>query len=334
MSRFLTFSIVIASLCLTTACKEGAKSLSNVTGKAGEVCIVLDKPLWEGALGTTMRSILAADYPFLPQREPIFTLFNIPEKTFTSIFQRHRNLILVRISSEVSEANMEIEQNTWAKSQIVIRLSGPNVEAITTLLERQQERLISAIEQAERNRVIINSKRYEDGSLRILVNQSFGGSAYFPKGYSLRKQANDFIWISYETTYASQGILVYSYPYKDSASFSKAVMLRERNAVLQREVPGELPNSYMTTYTGEEPALRWVHYNNKDFAELRGLWEVQNDFMGGPFISHSYYDARNNRVLVIEAFVYNPRSEKRNYMRQTESILYSFEWDNEQETKK
>jgi hypothetical protein len=84
----------------------------------------------------------------------------------------------------------------------------------------------------------------------------------------------------------------------------------------------------MTTYMGigEEPALRWVRYNEMDFVELRGLWEMQNDFMGGPFISHSYLDIRNNRVLVIEAFVYNPRSEKRNYLRQTESILYSFQW--------
>jgi len=48
--------------------------------------------------------------------------------------------------------------------------------------------------------------------------------------------------------------------------------------------------------------------------------------MGGPFISHFHFDEQNYRVLVLHAFVYAPRYDKRNYLRQVESILYSFEW--------
>ena len=333
MSRFLTHFIVIAAVCLTTACKNNDKVLLNVTGKAGEVCIVMERPVWEGELGVAVRSALAADYPYLPQQEPLFTIFNISERAFSSIFQHHRNLFMVRISPEISDASMVIQRDVWAKTQIVVTLSGPNLAEVLSIFDAQKEKLVGAFEQAERNRVITNSKRHEEKSLRTLVTESFGGSPFFPTGYSLRKQSKDFIWISFETTYASQGVFIYSYPYVDANSFSKAVMLRERDAVLQREVPGERPNSYMTTYSNtiEEPALRWVTYNNMDFAELRGLWDMKNDFMGGPFISHSYLDKQNNRVLVIEAYVYNPRSEKRNFLRSTESILYSFEWAENQD---
>ncbi|MCL1974204.1 MAG: DUF4837 family protein [Bacteroidetes bacterium] len=337
MSRLLTIPLMITALCLTSACNNTTRPriMSNVSGKAGEIGIVMDKAYWEGALGTAMRSVLAADFPYLPQREPMFTLFNVPNNAFTTIFQTHRNLIIVQISTDNPHAQMEIKKNVWSDPQIVIALSGPDAEAVLSVFEQEKEKLVSAIEQAERNRVIVNSKRYEDRSLRMLVNESFGGSPVFPDGYALRKQAKskDFIWIAYETTRMTQGILIYSYPYVNSDSFSKDRMLQERNAVLKREVPGQLENSYMTTYAGQEPSLRWIHYNGKDFAEIRGLWEVENDFMGGPFVSHAYLDPKTNRILVLEAFVYNPRTAKRNPLRQTESILYSFAWADEQESK-
>ena len=335
MYRFRSISLMIAALCLSTSCKNGPRIMSNVSGRAGEIGIVLDKANWDGALGSAMRSVLAADFPYLPQREPMFTLFNVPDNAFSTIFQTHRNLILVQITPDSTQAKMLMRKDVWASPQIVITLSGPNADAVAAVFEQEKEKLVSAIEQAERNRVIFATKKYEERSLRMLVNESFGGSPYFPDGWVLKKQgkAKDFIWISYETTRLTQGILVYSYPYVNSDSFSKERILQERNAMLKREVPGQLEGSYMTTLTREDlvPSLRWVHYNGKDFAELRGLWEVENDFMGGAFVSHAYLDPRTNRVLVLEAFVYNPRSEKRNPMKLTESILYSFAWANEQE---
>ncbi|MCL2501544.1 MAG: DUF4837 family protein [Bacteroidales bacterium] len=339
MSRLLTISLIFTTIVLSSSCEEGPRRLPGISGKAGEVGIVMDKNHWEGALGSTLRSVLAANYPLLPQPEPMFTLFNIPDNAFGKVFQSHRNLVLVQISSDISEAQVLIQQNVWSAPQIVITLSGPNTEAVAAAFEADRERIVSAIEQAERNRVITGAKRYEDRSLRMLVNESFGGSPYFPDGYALKKQAQskDFIWISYETTRMSQGVFIYSYPYENENSFSKAKMLEHRNAILKREVPGQLENSYMITHSGrnsgEVPTMRWVRYSGRDFAELRGLWEVENDFMGGPFVSHSHFDPNTNRVLVLEAFVYNPRSDKRNYMRQTESILYSFEWASEQEAK-
>ena len=335
MFRRFTFSITVAFILLLTACKNGPQLLPNVSGKAWEVGIVMDKPNWEGELGAAFRSTLAADHPFLPQREPMFTLFNIPNNAFGSIFQSHRNLILTNVSPDFTEAQMVIQENVWAAPQIVVTFSGPNASDILACFEQQSQKLISALEQAERNRAISNAKKYEERGLRLLVNESFGGSPVFPSGYALWKQKSDFIWIACRTTYTDQAILVYSYPYVDSTSFSKKEMIRMRNEMVKKEVPGQFENSYMITATAVvEPGLRYIHYNHKDFAELRGLWEVERDFMGGPFVSHSYLDAKRNRVLVLEAFVYAPRYDKRNYLRQAESILYSFEWVEDQEEKK
>jgi hypothetical protein len=319
--------IVVAGIFLHSCkCTGGPQLMPNVSGKAGEVVIVVNKGEWESEAGASLRSILAADEPYLPQREPMFTLVNIPENAFTSIFQTHRNLILVKILPEAAESKLVIQENVWAAPQIVVTISGPDGESVAKKITDEKERLSGAILMAERNRNINNAKRYEERTLREVVSLEFGGSPYFPKGYSIKKKTDNFIWISYETTYTNQGVFIYKFPYRDSTSFSYNSLVAVRNYMLENNVPGPVEKSFMTTNLLIEPGIRWVKYNKRDFVEMKGLWEVQNDFMGGPFVSHFFLDKENQNVIALEAFVYAPRYDKRNYLRQVESIIYSFEF--------
>ena len=67
----------------------------------------------------------------------------------------------------------------------------------------------------------------------------------------------------------------------------------------------------MTTSTYVEPSFRWLQYKGRVFAESRGLWEVENDYMGGPFVCHTYLDKEQKNVIVMEGFVYAPKFDKR-----------------------
>ena len=95
---------------------------------------------------------------------------------------------------------------------------------------------------------------------------------------------------------------------------------------MERNVPGPSDGSYMTTSMYVEPSVASLRYHNRDFMQTRGFWEVHGDYMGGPFVSHSFYSQDGKDIIVLEAFVYAPRYDKRQYLRQVESILYSFEW--------
>jgi hypothetical protein len=57
---------------------------------------------------------------------------------------------------------------------------------------------------------------------------------------------------------------------------------------------------------------------------LRGLWKLENAFMGGPFINISLLDENRNRVVTVDAFVYAPSLDKRIYVRELEAILNTF----------
>ena len=58
-SAVILFAAMLASL---VSCKTGGKALlPNVSGKAGEVAVVIDKENWEGSLGTEVKGLLARD---------------------------------------------------------------------------------------------------------------------------------------------------------------------------------------------------------------------------------------------------------------------------------
>lgn len=328
MRSFKLF-IFISLAFLASSCKygKGPQLMPNVSGKANEVVIVIGKGEWEGEIGANLRSILAKDEPFLPQKEPMFTLVNIPESAFSRIFQTHRNIIKINITPKYQQEPIILfQENVWAAPQIVATITGANSADVAKLIEEQSDRLSNAILMAERNRNIQNAKRYEAVELRRVVTEDFGGSPFFPRGYSLKKRSRDFIWISYETTYTNQGLFIYRYPFRDSSDFTVERLINIRNQVLYQNVPGQIERSYMTTSQEMDPALRWIRYNRRDFAEVRGLWEVENDFMGGPFISHFFLDKERENIIVLEAFVYAPRYDKRNYLRQVESLIYSFQY--------
>lgn len=324
--RFRLFPGLLTLLLLVSCGPRKKALLPNVSGKAGEVIIVIDKSWWDGALGQCLRDSLAADCPFLPQKEPLYTLSNVPPAAFSNIFQLHRNLILCDIGPQVDKPSLKLGNDIWAAPQCVVRINAPDEAAAVSLVRENMVHIINFIETAERNRVIDNTRRYQEASIRPPVKAVFGGSPYFPSGYVLKKMTDNFAWIAYETTYVQQDILLYKVPAAgDASDFSLETLVGHRNEVMKANVPGMFENTYMTTSSFAVPSLRFVKYQGRHFAELRGLWEVYNDFMGGPFVSHSFYSADGASVITAEAFVYAPKYNKRHYLRQVESLLYS--WD-------
>ena len=72
--------------------------------------------------------------------------------------------------------------------------------------------------------------------------------------------------------------------------------------------------------------------HNRFAMEMRGLWYMENDCMGGPFISHSRADTETNRVVVVEGFVYAPEKMKRGLIRRLEGSLYTLQLPEEQQS--
>lgn len=333
MKRILTYLAMALAALSVISCSESKRRealLPNISGKAGEVIVVIDKGQWEGVVGTTLRDTLACECPFLPQREPLYTLVNVAPGGFTQMFQLHRNIVIVNIDPSVTEPGVLYRSDVWARPQCVIRINAADSETAVQLIKENSNRMVATLEQAERDRVIANTKKYEELSLAPVVTEMIGGSPHFPSGYKLKKKSDDFIWIEYHPQFVTQGVLVFKYPVVEGQQMMDLDSILENSKeILQSNVPGMFENTYMTIADIQRPSIEYKRYKGLDFAEIKGFWEVQNDFMGGPFVSHAFYSKDGKDVIVLFAFVYAPKYDKRQYLRQVESIIYSFEWAKE-----
>ena len=325
--RYMKVLALAAAILALAGCKndKNRSLLPNVSGKAGEVMVVIEREQWEGNLGVAIREVLADDTPYLAQREPLFTLSNVPPGSFNNMFKMHRNLLLVNVNPQNTSTGVVYKGNVWARPQAIVQLSANTDDEALQLFRESGAVIAEYFEQSERDRIIENSKLYEEKELQAPMQELTGGILHFPSGYKLKKWTDGFVWVSDEKQYTTQAVMAYKFPVRREP-FSVANLVAERDSVMQINVPGMFEGSYMITSTAVEPTTKSLRYKGLDFMEMRGFWEVHGDYMGGPFVSHAFYSPDGKDIIVLEAFVYAPRYDKRQYLRQVESILYSFEW--------
>ena len=304
----------------------GSKSyLPKVSGKPGDLLVVVDRESWNGEVGAQLRDVVAADYPMLPQREPYFTLYNVPHNAFSGSFYLHRNILIINLNQDTT--GVFCRQNVWAAPQAIVQVNAKDRKDALSLLQDNDRKILDFFENTERSRSIQSNRKFNDVSVQQEVMNRLGAAPMYPTGFSLKSLRENFAWVSQESTYVNQSILVYSYPVAPDYAFTLADLIARRDSILRVNVPGKREGSYMYTAQGlAEPTMRWIKSGNRSFVEVRGLWELQNDFMGGPFVLHAHMDPRMNRVVVVEGFVYAPKYDKRNYVRNVESIIYTFDW--------
>jgi len=330
MRKFVLMALACALSCaLAISCGGGASRkslLPNVSGQAGEVMVVIEQGAWNGSTGAAVRGLLEAECPFLPFGiEPLYSVVNVTPSGFVDIFRVHRNVLIFNIGASVDSCGVVFRRDIWSHPQCVVQVSACDMECADSLLAVYGGKILNYIEQSERDRVIAACVQYEQRELAPVVRERFGGSPHFPSGYVLKKATDDFVWIADEKNHSIQGIFIYSYPVDSDQPFTVDQIVSHRNAVLQANVPGMLDGSYMTTADAFQPTVEYVRFRGRDFAFTRGMWDVHGDYMGGPFASQSFYSVDGSHIIVAEAWVYAPKFDKRQLLRQTESIIWSWE---------
>jgi len=123
--------------------------------------------------------------------------------------------------------------------------------------------------------------------------------------------------------------LLWSYPYTSEKQLELPDLQMFTNKFLEPRVPGPSApkkKSYMRIVPEVKVISRTFTLNGNFVREMRGLWEVKIDFMGGPFISWTQVDEKRDRIVTAFGFVYAPKIGKRNPIRKVESILKTIEF--------
>jgi len=325
----LNYLITLAVFSVTLfSCKQGPK-MDTITGKSGEIVVVIGKEAWKDTIGSTIRATLAQPQAGLPQEEPIFHLISVPPEAFVNLFRTHRNILTVKISSTYTEPKVEFTNNTWAYPQTVVNIQAKSPENFEELFKANSLKIMGFFLKADKDRLISTYRKNYEKSVYETLLKDFHIKLYVPVGFSIVKKDSTFAWIRYDTPQITQNILVYTYPYNSDSTFTEKFQLIKRNIITKNNIPGPTPGSYMTTEMGFPQDFSILKFNGNYASEMRGLWKVENDFMGGPYISLSVLDPVRKRVVTVEGDVYAPKDNKRNFIRQVAAMVYSLEFPNQ-----
>jgi len=323
--------IQVAVLCLfvvvsVSSCQKTTKGLRPVvTGKSGELLVLVNDALYDGIVGDTLKSILQDTQIGLPQNEPLFDVLHITHNAFSSMFKTHRSILDLRVSTQVAESKISVKDELYAKTQSFMKIEAANKQEMLTLLENNRNKIIAYFLLGERNRKIKIFKKNVVQEIFEKLKTKNNFTLAFPAGYEINKEEDNFLWISKETPTTSQGMFVYTYDYTSEESFTKEAVVKKRNFLLKKFVPGPQEGSFMTTEEEYPISFRQFEFDGNYASETRGLWKVENDFMGGPFVSITFLDQKSNKVICFDSYVYYPNHDKRELLREVEAIMFSFE---------
>ncbi|MEN8116929.1 MAG: DUF4837 family protein [Bacteroidota bacterium] len=328
------FVSFLTALFLFSCGSDSTHLHKNITGKAGELVVVISKESWDGVPGKLIRETLAQSHVALPQDEPLFDVIDVPHAAFKDIFKSTRNIVKTTISPQVKKEGVAFTDDVWAYPQATVQIQAKNAEQFEKIFNENKDKILAYFLAAEKERITMNYKKiYEKGVYNVL-DKDFEITMRVPPGFRIMEQKKDFLWVQYDTPEIFQGIVVYTYPYVSDSAFTVNYQLPIRDSLLKKYVPGSIKGSYMSTEKRIDPVFNYMGHNGNYAAEMRGLWRVENDFMGGPYVALSELDASKQRVITAFGFVYAPSKNKRNLLRQVEAMIYSIKLNNQADNDK
>ena len=312
----------------------GGKSIFTPvsSGRPYEMMVVIDKGLWERPAGRALFNVLDRDVPGLPQPESSFRISQIRPDKFNRGKRIFRNIIDVDIQPIYTQPKLKYSRDSYSSPQMIMTIQAPDEKSFEEFVTHNAKVIIDFFTKAEMNRQIGLLKKKHSDIVSTKVGSMFGCDVWVPTDLERYKQGEDFLWVSSDKPRSDINVnfVIYSYPYTDKNAFTKDYFVHKRDSFMKANIPGSREGQYVAT-DAEHVEVKNINVKGEYAFEARGLWYMENDMMGGPFVSHARVDRPNGRVVVVEAFVYAPQTKKRDMMRQMEAALYTLNLPQETE---
>ena len=318
-------TLMSASLLFIMGSCENNPTGIRATGVAFDIVVVANPTTWNNTAGILINDELTAPVPGLPRDEAFMRVTYVPTHEFKGMLTYVRNILVVNIDESLyTKVSMKVERNRWSVGQVVVHANSPSESLLVDYLKENEGILINFFSRTEMNRMADELKRSFNIPAMERLNSQFNIQMNIPSDINvINKEITGFFWISNNANAGRMDMVVYTFPYTDPLTFTKEYLLSVRDSILGANIPGSFPNSYMstnalyTTYTS-------ITLYGKYCGVLRGLWEMEGDMMGGPFVSFVRLDEASNRVVVAEGFIYAPETDrKKNMMRRLEASLHT-----------
>ena len=321
MKRFLFISLFVCICLFSCQTRSGSGNLPMSIGSAGEMLVIMRDYLWKGSYGDSVRKYFSEPVWGLPAQEPMYTMSQ--KDALTPLLQRYRNVLIINVDPGFEYSNIRVRENLHANNQVVYNVDVPSADSIVSCVYKNKDRIIAHFLMKDRDAIIQDYKRNVARPVVDSLKKKFMIDILIPKPYELDVDRDNFVWISREEGHRTWGILIWEQPYLRLSQLDTDSLIFNMNAMTRRHVPGRRVGSYMADEPLVPPEVKRFYKNDIYCVQLNGLWQMENGFMGGPYVNHTIVDIQRGRLVTAMGFVFYPNREKRQMIRQLEAILYT-----------
>ncbi|MCD8301434.1 MAG: DUF4837 family protein [Prevotellaceae bacterium] len=326
MNKKTLLLLVLSCALLVVACDKNDKpALASSKGLPCELLVVCDPQIMNSDLKDSVKAITEADAPGLGSAENIFRVNNIGTAGYTSVFWAMHSKVFFQIDKAVKTPVVGVSRNVKAKPEIEVFVKAPDIDSMRKFLSEQREFIQQVIMEFQVTRLSTVTQNKYSKKVSDDLKAVAGYTIKMPTDMVATKKGKDFLWGGSNRAVRDINYLFYTYPWDGNDINDVERFAQKRDSVLKVNIPGAQPDQWMETCRGDDgetvvwPRMRTI--DGKTLLEVRGLWELHNGYMGGPFVAHVLVDTVGQKVIVSEGFVYNPDGQKRDLMRQLEGCL-------------
>lgn len=330
----------------------------NASGKEFEVLVIGRGIQDQASLKEAIDSIFHVNYPGLPQPEFWFITSYLNYDNMQNMHKKHKSIFFISGTNDQSPLidqffnQQEIQKmynkgkrgiitkkDLWAEPQLVTFLHASKKKQIVNYLYEKAEYIRDQFDHVETN--YIWEKLYpgsQDRQKTARMKEELGFNFKVPVGYKEAKligtdEANSnkaeagiqsLAWYRIDTKKSITNLMAYAAPYDKDGTPTKSYIKKVRDRVGKVFVDGPSEGSYMETEDRIDIQTRPTILNGHEAIQARGLWRIEGDYMGGPFINYAIHDQANDRVIFLEGFVYAAGTKKKPFIKRAETALGTF----------
>ena len=272
---------------------------------------------WGSGLGEDARNIIGDIYEGLPVDEPNFKFFYTSPKQFSGFSRHSRNIIYFQ---KDTTNKFTIYKDLYSKPQLFFLIQGEDEDILSNYVLENKSLIINTIKDGERREKIRRMRKSLSNS--NVLSERIGIKLVYPSIYKTVKDTFNFVWLEKKILKGTLNIVSYRLPKKSLSDLPKLnEVIKARDSIGKLYIPGRLEGTYMTTDKEYKPYFYRQNIDKNIIFQTKGVWEVKNDFMAGPFLNYLFKDNTTNEWIVVEGFAFAPSVSKREYMFELSSIL-------------
>lgn len=348
-------TILSAITILTISCSQDSisnfKAIPTAFGSLNEIVIISSKQVWEGPVGDSIRFYYSSAFPILPQPEPVFDLRHFTAEQLESEPMRKelRNYLIVAdlsdyndrttqlVQSDLDKLNTTAKKNInsivgkdkWAKGQLIIYQFAENEKELIYNIKKDFNAIQKRVYDADRYK--LDGNVYQQGIDENIIKELQNTLSIYlkiPKEYGISLRDENTFWLRKETENVSSNILITKIPYQKKEQLTKSGLKILRDELGKKYISSQIEGSFMRTNDIDLPIYSYQKtLNNRYTIENRGIWEMENDYMGGPYISLLVLNEEKAELLLLDGFIYAPGQDKRELIMSLEHIFKSLKWN-------